>query len=327
MNNFNRNELKNKTLEEFRPPQEPVRMEPHDSYDAEEELHFFDKFKLIVPIIIIAIVCFVAYSWYTDKFAISNSSTDLPVVKATNLPLREKPEDPGGMKIINRDKKVYDAISGKDNDKDTPAANILPAPEEPIAPEAIVKKDSPEVIDKLDEKDKNTASDIIKTPIIAEVKDVAPKNAAIAPPAANITTQATANIAPVKTEALAADEAKTAVAETTAKVKAVTEADITDVAPKKQVITPNKVKKVNLDYRVQLGSYRQTGDAEASWKLLQKKFPEILINLNDYIEKAVLGDKGTFYRLQLTGFKNEADARKVCQKLTEKKQGCFFVGK
>lgn len=334
MSNFNRDELKNKTLAEFRPAK-PAPQQPEEYYDDDDEATFFDKIKLIVPIIIVAIVCFVAYAWHTDKFAISTSKSDLPIIAANKDPLREKPEDPGGMKIINRDKRVYDAISGKDTDKDARPTNILPAPEEPISHEEIAKKEaSPELINKIPEQNKSdekTPDTIANAPITShsENQEVDTKKTTDT----SATTTAAASVPSIKTEPLTSPITEDKVKNTTpipaplTKTKAVTADDITDITPKKQAPQKKKISKNDSSYRIQLGSYRSTGDAEASWKIMKKKFPDLLANLNDYIEKADLGDKGIFYRLQLSGFKNESDARKICQKLTNQKQGCFFVGK
>jgi|GEM_PF-6175707 len=387
MSDFNRNELINKTLAEFRQEHSATIPKPSNlnkpkfhrpqpledfNYDAEEEVTgFLEKFKLIFPIIIVAIICFLGYAWYTDKFAISKDNVgQLPVVKASTTPLREKPEDPGGMKIVNRDKKVYDAISGKDNDKETKAESILPAPEEPLSHEEIVKlSPSPsEILNKLPEQEKpvgnETSGMALKTASVKDIKNNEETGSTQPNTLAKNTTtdsqipkQAIDGKQDIPVQALApeknnkAESAKATVPATQEKpettlaprpedknkpvksekpketIKAVTASDVRDVTPKNK---PAQIKKANIvpkGYKVQIGSYRVAGDADASWKAVKSKFPDILSDLNDYIEKADLGDKGVYYRLQLTGFKSEADARKICQKLNSQKQGCFFVGK
>lgn len=346
MTEFNRNELKHRTLSEFRTPELPV-AEPASEYDDGddyEERGFFAKFRLIAPIIIIASICFVSYAWYTDKFAISRSNADIPVIKAITAELREKPEDPGGMKIINRDKRVYETISGNDNTKDKKPERILPGPEEPISREEIAEKSTyksssePEIITQNNQpKDKDAK--IVPKVTEATVKPVEAKPdttniADIAPAAAAATKQTSATETGSKAEnkdkettlAAQSPETKPAAAVKKPEKQEVTTADITDVNISRK-ITKTAPQKIPTGYRVQIGSYRSMGDAEISWKSINMKFPEITGNLHDYIEKADLGSKGMFYRLQLAGFKNEADARKACQNLIQKKQECFFVGK
>lgn len=354
MSDFNRSNLEDRKLNEFKPIIRQPAPDAHiEEEDEEETFSSFDRFRLIMPIIVLAIVCFVSYAWYTDKFAISrDSSVELPIVKASIDPLREKPEDPGGMKIINRDKRVYDAISGKDDAKDKKPENILPAPEEPISQEEVAKLTSektpttPELINKLPSEDRTEISpekiapsagsnkEPLENITIAsrpepqkqeEVKSVeitqqeAPKAATIAPVAETKATEPPLP-APVKIEVKEAKPEKI--------VKAVTADDIKEVTPKKKVAAePKKTTQSRSGYRVQLGSYRSEADAEISWKNVKKKFSSLLDGLGNYVEKADLGAKGIYYRLQISGIKNETEARKICQALTEKKQECFFVGK
>lgn len=356
---FNHNALKDRKLDEFRPkkPLAPIYQEEHE-YEEEEEVSLFSRLKVLTPIILIAVICFASYAWYTDKISLGNHNNgELPVVKASKDPLREKPEDPGGMRIVNRDKMVYDAISGKDTDKNPKDAKILPEPEEPISHDDISKKaQTTEFINQLpaentaeadgennndvekpastvDEPEKDVASSAAETKSVAE----SDTQASIPPAPAVKTTPVSepVNAKPnlpekeiIKPAAVAAVvEAEKKAQQPVEKIKEVTAADIKDVAPAKKSPEPVKKNKTEIGYRIQLGSYRSAGDAESSEKIIKKKFHDILNGLNVYIEKVDLGDKGIYHRLQLYGFKSEADARKACQKLTEKKQGCFFVGK
>jgi hypothetical protein len=382
MSDFNRNELKAKTLSEYSglqtnasvkarpsnvnvpPSRKPQPIKSLDYDDDYEGDGFFSKLQILFPMIVVAIMCFMGYAWYTDKFAVSrNSGGELPVIKSNSTPLREKPEDPGGMKIVNRDKKVYDAISGKGDDKESKAANILPAPEEPLSHEEIIKTGpSPsEVLNKLVDVDSKPddfqveaavkadveakASVISEAPqplatpekqaetLKPEVKDAkATPSVSQAPAIVKEESHASVPDAPKEAPVVAKPAPTATVAvdnnETPgASVKAVTAEDVTDVSHMKNAVQPKKATVQPKGHRVQVGSYRSAGDAESSWRSIKKKFPDILSNLNEYIEKADLGEKGVYYRLQLTGFKSEADARKVCQNLTSQKQGCFFVGK
>ncbi len=92
------------------------------------------KIKIIIPLMLVAVVSFVTWSWYTDKFALSPASiNDVPVVKAEKEEVRVKPSDPGGMHIANQDKMIYDPISSVQNDVDKEKiGKIVPSSEEPI---------------------------------------------------------------------------------------------------------------------------------------------------------------------------------------------------
>ena len=57
---------------------------------------------------------------------------DVPLVKAAELPVKVRPEDPGGMNVAHRDKLIYQRFEG---DEATPVVErLLSAPEEPLPP-------------------------------------------------------------------------------------------------------------------------------------------------------------------------------------------------
>ncbi|WP_135078133.1 SPOR domain-containing protein [Terasakiella sp. SH-1] len=58
------------------------------------------------------------------------SSDDIPVVRADTAPTKEKPSDPGGMSVPNRDKTVYDRVSGENTEPKL--ERLLPRPEQPL---------------------------------------------------------------------------------------------------------------------------------------------------------------------------------------------------
>ena len=127
MDDFDRKELNDKLLKDFD--------------DFEKEVSKTEKskssgysLKLIVPLITLAIVAFITFSWYSDKFAISKTQSEIPLVRAYDLNVREKPEDPGGMHIPNRDKKIYETISSSNTQVDDlpEVTHILPEATAPI---------------------------------------------------------------------------------------------------------------------------------------------------------------------------------------------------
>jgi hypothetical protein len=76
---------------------------------------------------------------------------------------------------------------------------------------------------------------------------------------------------------------------------------------------------------IQLGAFRELGDAKADWARLQKKFPESLGKLSMRTERADLGAKGVFYRLQ-AGKLPDVRAKEICSQLKAGGQpGCIIV--
>ncbi len=132
---FNRENLSQKLLNEF---MEEIEEEKNEE-EAETREHSPRLLKIFAGIIISSILGFGIYALVTDKIIISRGDAKIPLVKAITDPVREKPEDPGGMYIANRDKEVYEAIE-KDSGEELPkVVRLLPQPEEPIKPEEIKK--------------------------------------------------------------------------------------------------------------------------------------------------------------------------------------------
>jgi hypothetical protein len=68
-------------------------------------------------------------------------------------------------------------------------------------------------------------------------------------------------------------------------------------------------------YVVQVSSQRSEGDAQASFRALQTKFPSVLGSRAPLIKKADLGDKGTYYRAMVGPFGSQDEASQVCGNL------------
>jgi len=79
-------------------------------------------------------------------------------------------------------------------------------------------------------------------------------------------------------------------------------------------------------WRVQLGAQREMAAAENDWKRVSAKYADVLGGLTPTYERADLGDKGVFLRLQagpVTGVR----AREICDRLKAANQGCLIVRK
>jgi hypothetical protein len=68
-------------------------------------------------------------------------------------------------------------------------------------------------------------------------------------------------------------------------------------------------------YLVQVSSQRSEADAEASFRSLQAKYPNLLGGWQPIIRRADLGDKGVFYRAQIGPFATADQAQDVCGSL------------
>ena len=91
-----------------------------------------------MKIIFVSLFCFllISFGWliwfifYEGINSGSNSNKDVPVIKAYTKPIKNKPDDPGGLVIRHRDKSVFRHLSS--GDEHEPIERLLPAPEEPM---------------------------------------------------------------------------------------------------------------------------------------------------------------------------------------------------
>jgi cell division septation protein DedD len=68
-------------------------------------------------------------------------------------------------------------------------------------------------------------------------------------------------------------------------------------------------------YLVQVSSQKNEGDAQASYRALQSKFPAVLGSRPPVIKRADLGDKGVYYRAMVGPFASTEEAAQFCGNL------------
>ncbi len=272
------------------------------------------------------------------------AAAEVPLVKAEPGPVKEKPEDPGGLKIPNQDKLVYERITPKPQAPKT--EKLAPAPEEPIvktaeaakpaapaAPVIATPTSGPEAAAKA----AATQTEAAKPPAKAKEEPAAAKTHA-APPAITSKAEKTESLLPAaetKPKAAATPAAKPAAVKVPAKTVAVSEKPAAKPpakpAPAKKVVAakPTAPKaapaKTVTSYRIQLASYRSAALAQKMWKKLQKTHAGILGSLAAGTARADLGKRGVYFRLQAGAFESEAKARAVCRQLKARKQDCIIV--
>ncbi len=296
---------------------------------------------------------FAAAAWYAlqRNDMQPQAAAEVPLIKAEPGPVKEKPEDPGGLKIPNQDKLVYERITPKPQAPQK--EKLAPAPEEPIVKTAEAAKPVAPAAPVI--ATPKTAPDAAKEPVKSEAAaPAAPKEAEkpaakaekapapatgevhAAPPAITRNQEKTESLLP-------AAETKPKAATPAAKPAAAKAPEKTAVVIKKPAATPpvkpapeNKATaekpsapkaaaKTVTGYRIQLASYRNAALAQKMWKKLQKAHAAILGDLAAGAERADLGKRGVYFRLQAGAFESEAKARAVCRQLRAKKQDCIIV--
>lgn len=83
----------------------------------------------------------------------------------------------------------------------------------------------------------------------------------------------------------------------------------------------------NGGFQVQLMALRSEAAAEAAWRQVQSKSPDLYHGANLDIQYANLGAKGVFYRLRLGTFETRSDATAFCRDVKAAGKDCIVVAK
>jgi len=225
-----------------------------------------------------------------DEMAKANPG-GVPLIMAPQFDLKEKPTDPGGMKIPDRDKSVYDRMNGGT----TATANngverLLPLAEVPVELPKVLK---PTPAPKVD-------GSVNQPVAIKPVEAVAPPAPPVAPPVAPVA-PVVEKMTPKPTPTPVPTPAPTSAAKVIATAPA------------------------GLGYMVQLSAVRTEKAALGEWKRLSKKHPDVLGSLESVIQRADLGSRGIFYRVRGGWIQNRADAKSICGELKRRNVGCIIV--
>ncbi|RMF08147.1 MAG: SPOR domain-containing protein [Alphaproteobacteria bacterium] len=83
----------------------------------------------------VAVVAFAGLIFYAYQSGKDTTPAPVPVVRGPEGPVKQKPEDPGGIEVPDRDKLVYNRVSGDQGEEDVVLEAGPELPAEPPAPE------------------------------------------------------------------------------------------------------------------------------------------------------------------------------------------------
>lgn len=265
---------------------------------------------------------FVALAWYAYKSGVQQvSEDDIPYVSTESGPVKEKPEEPGGWRFEHQDKSVYNQLAAGEKADGRPVAErLMPAPEEPVE-RAQVEQILPQDFTREEVK-----SEVVDTPIPATREGGSAESLIVSAgpePVAEEEKPAYVPVAPVVTEEKPVPAAPVAEEKKTEPKPSPTPAP----APK-PVAAPAPAASAsvgNVQYMAQLGAFSSHEDAQAAWRKIDADHGSMFPTKEHRVQRADLGAKGVFHRLQLGPFSSETAARKVCEYLQQNNQGCFVV--
>jgi len=251
----------------------------------------------------VAVIAFGAAVWYAYTLgARSGSPSDVPVVAADPSPWKKRPEDPGGLKVANQDKAVFDRLEPQL--AEPKEERLLPPPEEPMAPPPPIPTGGQLQAD--------------ATSPLAETGDTLPQEGST-----SVTEEAAAG------EGAGAEPAtdQQPAAETPAADAPPAEPDSAESSREVASLPPATRAPASGGYRIQLAALRSEPDARREWQRIQSANSDLLGNLSMNVERADLGDRGVFYRLQAGPLEDKALADLLCGKLKGRNLACLVVAR
>lgn len=268
--------------------------------------------------------------WGWSRFSAPSVPAEIPTIKAEG-PVKERPDQPGGVDIPNQDVQVYRQIDGGSSSAKPEVEHMLPPAEQPnikpdeahtfaqgqaetAAPVEEIKPAATTAADKYD-----PILDAGTPTVTTTVSGAA--NPALAPAAAPVQAvekpaQAIAQATSDPIGALVAQTTMTPLPAPAAAKPAPAVATQAAVSMAKPVTGTRMM--------VQLASMPDAKAAEAQAIKLQQQYKAQLSGNTLHTVRADLGAKGVFYRIQSASLA-EAEARKICDAIKKRNAGCILV--
>lgn len=247
-----------------------------------------------------------AVLWSTMSSDSAPSSEAVPIIRADADPYKTSPSEPGGMAVPNKDSTIFETLKGQSTDQ-AKVENLFEDAEKPVRKEDVfTAKTSEEAAPT--EAAKEVASKMPKMPAVT-YEDTAESEAT---PPVDVKPVETASVPSIIEELKAKP-----------KIEVKTEAKTEEVAADKKVAAIQPAAGGN--FYVQMAAVKSEADAKAQWPKYQAQY-SALSGLPLRVQKADLGAKGTYYRIQ-GGPVTEADARKLCSTINGQKSGACVVAK
>ncbi len=274
--------------------------------------------RLILIAVMILVAAVIVFFVFLRGESTLPTPSGPPVLEAEG-PYKERPENPGGLDVPNRDMTVFDRFDNAESSSpsESPPETLLP----PLVGSTLPAPPSPPATVS------TTVAPAVSTPAVAPHEPVSPGLAAPI-----VSEPSTRTVVPPSTHPTTAAPPVTAVAPPPAP------APVEPVTPTKALPTPRQTtpsaspehppasssaKKGNL-FAVQLASFPEKATAESTASRLKKAEGALLGATPLRIVEADLGARGLYYRVQ-TAPLTENDARALCASLKAHGKVCLIV--
>ncbi len=222
-----------------------------------------------------------------------------PIIKAGPAPYKVRPDRPGGMQVLNRDKQVYSQIDG--GPKSPEVERLLPPAETPMAPTPMAP---------------TPMAPTAAPPVALPAPPLAaPQLAAPQPPSLATTAEPSPTARPVPEKEAPASPSEPIATSPAKPVAASTARRLSKIAPA-----------LGGGFKIQLASLRANVAVVQSWKRLVNSNEDLLGGLRLTIARRDLGSaKGVYFRMQAGPLPDAAAARDLCTRLKRRKLNCLVI--
>lgn len=266
--------------------------------------------KALIAAVVLLVVGLIAWAVWPNGS--KTSDDNVPIVRAETGDYKVEPEDKGGMIIPNKDSTIFETI---DNNAvpEKKVESLLEDSEQPLKKEQVfVKEDATPNDMGGTETEKAEAA-------VTDAEDKAEDAVDTKAAAEDITDEPVSIVKDVPQE----EKKPEPVAEAKPESKPKEKINIIDALKAETGTAKVDTKAPKGNVYIQLASVKTDADAKTKWAALKSKYSS-LSSLSLKVQKADLGAKGTFYRVQ-AGPTSAENATSICAKIKAAKGDCLIA--
>jgi cell division septation protein DedD len=272
----------------------------------------FGPVKILATVIVL--IGFIYLAWYAYDASEELKDEELPLIAANKEIIKTKPENPGGLIVANRDKDIYDGMSGKNTKKEKKESPVIP-PETPASKQAVAQTIEKELKTTEPQTTTEPHANFIVSDKAAESTSTVVEQAKTEPSELD---QELNNVEPTSTTT---NESTTnANVELQTKVAEATVPENPAPAVAEPVIQPAP-QAVNKTYTVRIAALKNEQAAIEAWKSLKATYYSVLGDLGSEIQVVNNGIKTTYY-LHAGPIATLEQAEQVCKALQAQGRRC-----
>jgi len=279
-------------------------------YEPSDEVRVFDgseededvegsRLPLLIVLALLVLAMFGGLVWLAYTQGVARGRGETPVLTAASGPERvAPPQGSGGNTVPYQGFKIYEQPAPPDDSADNTAQPAKSA----AAPAPVAAKPAP------------------PAPVPAKPAEVPAKPAASTPPKSVATLIQQANSTPVaEAPKPVAKQAPAPLGGPATGAPRQLNAATPAATPLPEAAKPA----ASGGYVLQIGAYKSQADADAAWKVYKVKHAALLSAYSDDVQRADLGEKGTWYRLRISGFADKDMASSLCDRLKADGGACI----